>query len=82
MHITKDGSVLKQRLLESKFIGQSYIHNAVYNQDTLYKMRWEPSVSHQYASDIGWAYKQVNRMYSLYSLLDNYQLYYDIPVYK
>ncbi|ATX84911.1 MULTISPECIES: N-acetylglucosaminidase [Bacillus amyloliquefaciens group] len=66
----------------AKFIGQSYIHNAVYNQDTLYKMRWEPSVSHQYASDIGWAYKQVNRMYSLYSLLDNYQLYYDIPVYK
>ncbi|WP_429682880.1 hypothetical protein, partial [Bacillus pumilus] len=32
--------------------------------------------------DIGWAYKQVTRMYSLYNLLDNYTLYYDIPVYN
>ncbi|KXJ38470.1 hypothetical protein AX282_14265 [Bacillus spizizenii] len=66
----------------AKFIGSSYIHNATYHQDTLYKMRWEPTVSHQYATDIGWAYKQVNRMYSLYTLLDNYTLYYDIPKYK
>ncbi|CAM3509067.1 N-acetylglucosaminidase [Bacillus inaquosorum] len=66
----------------AKFIGSSYIHNSTYHQDTLYKMRWEPTVSHQYATDIGWAYKQVNRMYSLYTLLDNYTLYYDIPKYK
>nr|CAC86105.1 putative N-acetylglucosaminidase [Bacillus subtilis] [Bacillus spizizenii str. W23] len=29
-----------------------------------------------------WAYKQVNRMYSLYSLLDGYTLYYDVPEYQ
>ncbi|MFS0654162.1 SPOR domain-containing protein [Bacillus sp. 179-C3.3 HS] len=66
----------------AKFIGTSYIHHATYKQDTLYKMRWSATASHQYATDIGWASKQVNRMYSLYSLLDNYTLYYDIPVYN
>ncbi|MBL3611989.1 hypothetical protein JMN16_02755, partial [Bacillus sp. RHFS18] len=66
----------------AQFIGASYIHNPSYEQDTLYKMRWSPAAAHQYATDIGWAYKQVNRMYSLYSLLDDYTLYYDVPVYK
>lgn len=66
----------------AKFIGSSYIHNTAYNQDTLYKMRWSSTATHQYATDIGWAYKQVNRMYSLYSLLDGYTLYYDVPEYQ
>lgn len=65
----------------AEFIGSSYIHNPAYEQDTLYKMRWSPAAAHQYATDIGWAYKQVNRMYSLYALLDDYTLYYDVPVY-
>lgn len=66
----------------AKFIGSSYIHNTAYNQDTLYKMRWSATATHQYATDIGWAYKQVNRMYSLYSLLDGYTLYFDVPEYR
>ncbi|MGG1246396.1 glucosaminidase domain-containing protein [Bacillus spizizenii] len=66
----------------AKFIGSSYIHNTAYNQDTLYKMRWSATATHQYATDIGWAYKQVNRMYSLYSLLDGYTLYFDVPEYQ
>ncbi|MEG7334822.1 N-acetylglucosaminidase [Bacillus sp. 0102A] len=66
----------------AKFIGSSYIHNTAYNQDTLYKMRWSATAAHQYATDIGWAYKQVNRMYSLYSLLDGYTLYFDVPEYQ
>ncbi|MFW2108398.1 glucosaminidase domain-containing protein [Bacillus spizizenii] len=66
----------------AKFIGSSYIHNTAYNQDTLYKMRWSSTATHQYATDIGWAYKQVNRMYSLYSLLDGYTLYFDVPEYQ
>ncbi|MCC9022412.1 N-acetylglucosaminidase [Bacillus nakamurai] len=65
----------------AEFIGSSYIHNSAYEQDTLYKMRWSAAAAHQYATDIGWAYKQVNRMYSLYALLDDYTLYYDVPVY-
>ncbi|MFE5437451.1 hypothetical protein ACFQ8M_29850, partial [Bacillus cereus] len=40
------------------------------------------TATHQYATDIGWAYKQVNRMYSLYSLLDGYTLYFDVPEYR
>ncbi|MED1740706.1 glucosaminidase domain-containing protein [Bacillus swezeyi] len=66
----------------AKFIGEKYIHHQTYKQDTLYKMRWSPNAVHQYATDVGWAYKQVGRMYSLYALLDDYTLYYDIPVYR
>ncbi|MCY7492437.1 N-acetylglucosaminidase [Bacillus safensis] len=66
----------------AKFIGNSYINNATYKQDTIYKMRWSAAATHQYATDIGWASKQVTRMYSLYNLLDDYTLYYDIPVYN
>lgn len=68
------------------FIGNGYIHNG---QDTLYKMRWNPAfaatagyASHQYASDIGWAYKQTASMYNIYSLLDDYILVLDLPKYK
>ncbi|MCY9223958.1 N-acetylglucosaminidase [Bacillus haynesii] len=66
----------------AKFIGAKYIHHPTYKQDTLYKMRWSPNALHQYATDVGWAYKQVGRMYSLYTLLDQYTLYYDVPVYR
>ena len=68
----------------AEFIGKNYINNATYQQDTLYKMRWNsnnPGV-HQYATDIGWASKQVNRMKSLYDLLDSYEMYFEIPIYK
>ncbi|GKU82237.1 SH3 domain-containing protein [Niallia sp. NCCP-28] len=70
----------------AKFIAQGYINAG---QDTLYKMRWNPEAAvnkgiatHQYASDIGWATKQVNQIYSLYSLLDSYTMKKEIPVYK
>src|SRR5699024_10470948 len=44
----------------AKFIGDRYIHND-YKQNTLYKMRWNPANPGypQYATDIGWAVKQV-----------------------
>lgn len=68
------------------FIGDGYVNKG---QNTLYKMRWNPYfaasnnyASHQYASDIGWAYKQTSNMYNIYSLLDDYFLVLDIPVYK
>lgn len=68
----------------AKFISERYINHPTYKQDTLYKMRWNPDQPgvHQYATDIGWAVKQVNRMYEMYQLLDNYSLYFDVPVYK
>jgi beta-N-acetylglucosaminidase len=65
----------------AKFIGQGYIHNG---QDTLYKMRWNPEQpgTHQYATDIAWAVKQTYRIQSLYGLLSQYSLVFDIPKYE
>lgn len=69
----------------AQFIDSNYIEKG---QDTLYKMRWNPSgaaatnsATHQYATDIGWAYKQVNQIYNLYQLLSTYQIKLDIPEY-
>ncbi len=66
----------------AKVIGSKYIFNSAFPQDTLYKMRWHPTGTQQYATDIGWAAKQVTNLYNYYQLLDNYTLYYDLPVYK
>ena len=70
----------------AKFIAQGYISSG---QDTLYKMRWNPQVAatnqvatHQYATDIGWAAKQVKQIHNIYSLLDSYKVTLEIPLYK
>jgi mannosyl-glycoprotein endo-beta-N-acetylglucosaminidase len=70
----------------AQFIAQGYISKG---QDTIYKMRWNPDgavakgvATHQYATDVGWATKQVNQIYNLYSLLDNYKVTFEVPVYK
>ncbi|MBM7600168.1 bifunctional autolysin [Virgibacillus halotolerans] len=70
----------------AEFVGKNYLG---VGQDTLYKMRWNPSsaasngyATHQYATDIGWASKQTTRMYELYNLLDSYNMVLDIPEYK
>lgn len=58
-------------------------------QNSLYTMRWNPvyadkynGAAHQYATDIGWAVKQVNNIKKLYDLLDRYTLVFDVPVYQ
>ncbi|EQB38117.1 hypothetical protein M948_05960 [Virgibacillus sp. CM-4] len=69
----------------AKFIGNNYVKAG---QNTLYKMRWNPdsmedgSPSHQYATDIGWATKQVYTMYNLYQDLGITNVYLDIPSYS
>jgi len=70
----------------AEFIGNNYIKAG---QNTLYEMRWNPAgmesngyATHQYATDIGWASKQIYTMYNLYQQLDSYILILDIPVYK
>ncbi|UJL45900.1 peptidoglycan-binding protein [Virgibacillus sp. NKC19-16] len=67
----------------AQYIGEDYIHNAD-NQNTLYKMRWNPvnPGSHQYATDVGWAIKQVTEIQNMYSLLDNPVLQFDITQYQ
>lgn len=70
----------------AQFIAQNYIFSG---QDTLYKMRWNPNgavaygkATHQYATDIGWAVKQVHRIFDLYNRLNSYQVILEIPKYK
>lgn len=72
----------------AKFVGEQYINHPD-KQNTLYKMRWNPNgmvkygyATHQYATDIGWAAKQAQLMYSYYQYLNSYTLHLDIPVYK
>jgi beta-N-acetylglucosaminidase len=68
----------------AQFTSLNYIHHSTYKQDTLYKMRWNPASpgSHQYATDIGWAAKQVKRIKELYEMCDTYVLRFDLPRYK
>ncbi len=70
----------------ASFIGVNYVQSG---QNTLYKMRWNPAAmassrgaAHQYATDIGWASKQVDTMYNLYQQLGITNVLLDIPVYK
>lgn len=73
------------------FIEDGYVSgNNKYNiiQNTLFEMRWNPELmnnkgfaSHQYATDIGWAYKQVKIMSDVYKIKP-YTLYLEIPVFK
>ncbi|WP_087973579.1 N-acetylglucosaminidase [Oceanobacillus rekensis] len=69
----------------AKFAGDKYINAG---QNTLYSMRWNPlamelsgSATHQYATDIGWASKQVGYYTQFYSNR-GYDLLFDIPIYK
>ena len=76
----------------AQFIGEEYIQGK--NKEgtklnTIYKMRWNPEFASinggygkQYATDIGWASKQVNSMYNLYQQIGSYTLYLDIPEYR
>lgn len=68
----------------AKFIGDSYINNPSRKQNTLYKMRFNPSNTgtDQYASDIAWATKQTTSMYNMYQQLDAYTLYFDVPKFQ
>lgn len=63
-----------------KWISEKYINNSR-NQNTLYKMRFNPDNPgiNQYATDIGWAYKQTNTLYTTYQLLNSYTAHFDIP---
>ena len=62
-------------------IAQNYIYQG---QDTLYKMRWNPDRpgTHQYATDVAWAFKQTTRMFDLYRMIDHYYQVFEIPKYK
>ncbi|SHH98196.1 N-acetylglucosaminidase, partial [Clostridium intestinale] len=69
----------------AKWIGDGYINSTTYNQNTLYKMRWDFSTSsmwHQYATDIEWAYKQTVRIKSIIDSMDNPVIHFEIPIFN
>ncbi|MDG5786696.1 S8 family serine peptidase [Evansella sp. AB-P1] len=69
----------------AQFIANSYLKRG---QNTLYKMRWNHKYLNswhghsQYATDMGWAVKQLPRIKALYDQLENPILYFDIVKYK
>ena len=70
----------------AKWIAGHYINNLDYQQDTLYKMRWNPKMPgvHQYATDVGWAYKQTRVMDMVAEISERNNsiiLRFDVPVY-
>nr|WP_243122204.1 LysM peptidoglycan-binding domain-containing protein [Clostridium thermarum] len=67
----------------AKWISAQYINNIHYRQNTLYKMRWNPSSpgTHQYSTDVAWAYNQTYNIKRLVDKLSNANLVFDIPKY-
>ncbi|MFZ4833744.1 N-acetylglucosaminidase [Rouxiella sp. Mn2063] len=65
------------------WISQKFVNK---KQNTLYKMRWNPSSPslHQYATAVNWPSHIVTRMYEICGDYHEYnkELYFDIPVYK
>lgn len=67
-----------------KFISTDYINNSNGEQNTLYKMRWDIDglATHQYATDMAWAYKQSYNIKEILDKCKNAQLVFEIPQYK
>lgn len=71
----------------AQWIATHYIYRSDYQQDTLYKMRWNPvalesgSAAHQYATDVAWAVKQTSMMNNLYSSVSGANLVFEVPQY-
>ncbi|MCY6370203.1 N-acetylglucosaminidase [Clostridium ganghwense] len=76
-------SVQEAILGGAKFISTGYINSDKYKQNTLYKMKWNVEVTwHQYATDIGWARKQISRIKELMEQTKGAKPVYEIPQFK
>ncbi|MFT8317804.1 MAG: SH3 domain-containing protein [Sporolactobacillus sp.] len=71
----------------AEWIATHYVYNSAYNQDTLYKMRWNPqalvagNAAHQYATDVAWAVSQTSMISSIYGMISGANLVFDVPSY-
>uniref|UniRef100_UPI000477DE80 SH3 domain-containing protein n=2 Tax=Sporolactobacillus vineae TaxID=444463 RepID=UPI000477DE80 len=72
----------------AKWIANHYIYNATYQQDTLYKMRWNPdalvsgSAAHQYATDPAWADSQSRIISNMYMKIKIKNLIFNVTQYS
>lgn len=68
----------------AEWISRYYINNSDYRQNTLYKMRWNPSspAVHQYATDVAWASKQAEILRNMFAAFPHAKTVFDYPVYE
>lgn len=69
----------------AKYISTDYINSEKFKQNTIYKMRWNIAVRwHQYATDIGWARKQPQKVKfeELMSMIKSGKPVFEIPKFK
>ena len=68
----------------AKWISDNYIKSSKYNQNTIYKMKFNYDYSwHQYATDVNWANGISGVMYKLISMYDTgSNLNFEVPIYK
>ena len=67
----------------AKEISSWYINNSNGPQDTLYSMRWDPDdISHQYATDVRWAYNQVTNIKKLLDKFKGAVLIFEKPIFS
>lgn len=67
----------------AQWISRYYINAASDRQNTLYKMRWNPSnpSEHQYATDIEWATQQAVYIEKIFAMFPEAVKAYEVPVY-
>lgn len=67
----------------AEWVGSNYINNEKFEQNTLYKMRWNKDyIWHQYATDVKWAANQIDNIKKYLDLSPKAILEFEIPVYK
>ncbi|WP_160674324.1 Ig-like domain-containing protein [Clostridium sp. C8-1-8] len=67
----------------ASFISTDYITSLKYQQNTLYKMKWNyQDVYHEYATDVNWAKAQTTNIKKLIDKMSNPTLYFEVPAYK
>ena len=68
----------------AKWISEKFVNNSNNQQNTLYKMRWNPSNpgTRQYATSINWAIIQKTDMKKMFDQFPDANLRFEIPVYK
>ena len=68
----------------AQWISENYIHNSLYRQNTLYKMKWNPANPgvHEYATSVNWAVSQAANIKKIFDMFPEAELRFDIPVYS
>ncbi|MCX8959570.1 N-acetylglucosaminidase, partial [Erwinia psidii] len=80
----KQGWTSPEKAIEggAKWISDKFVNGS--EQNTLYKMRWNPASpgTHQYATDVNWAVAQTKNMKKMFDSFPDANLSYDIPQFK